>query len=160
MKAFSNSPGRTLRTLWRGLHALPGGRAVFSRLVGAAAPYTGSIGAKVLELSPGHAKVELRDRRAVRNHLSCVHAVALVNLAEVTTGLALSIGLPDDARGILKGISIEYLKKARGRLVGECRCEPPLTNERREMTIEGIIQDKTGEVVARATAHWLIGPSK
>ena len=158
--SISNSPGRTLRGLWRALHLLPGGRIVFSRLVGAAAPYTGSMGARVLELSPGHAKVELRDRRVVRNHLSCVHAVALANLAEMSTGLAMSIGLPDDARGILTGLSMEYLKKARGTLTAICDCEVPLTNERREVTVIGDIVNKKGEVVARGTARWLVGPSR
>jgi acyl-coenzyme A thioesterase PaaI-like protein len=118
------------------------------------------MGARVLELSPGHAKVELRDRRVVRNHLSCVHAVALANLAEMSTGLAMSIGLPDDARGILTGLSMEYLKKARGTLTAICDCEVPLTNERREVTVVGDIVNKKGEVVARGTARWLVGPSR
>ena len=160
MNPFSNAPGKTLRGLWSTLRPIPGGRAVFSRLVGTAAPYTGSIGAHVDELGPGHAKVVLRDRRRVRNHLDCVHAVALVNLAEMATGLAMSMGMPDDARGILSGISIEYLKKARGRLTAECRCEVPATNERREMMVEGNIHNDAGELVARATARWLIGPSR
>ncbi|MEJ7730323.1 MAG: DUF4442 domain-containing protein [Polyangiaceae bacterium] len=158
--SISNSPGRTLRGLWRALHLIPGGRIVFSKLVGSAAPYTGSMGARVLELSPGHAKVELRDRRMVRNHLSCIHAVALANLAEMSTGLAMSIGLPDDARGILTGLSMEYLKKARGTLTAVCDCEVPLTSERREITVVGDIVNKKGEVVARGTARWLVGPSR
>jgi acyl-coenzyme A thioesterase PaaI-like protein len=158
--SLSNSPGRTLRGLWRALRFVPGGRVVFSKLVGMAAPYTGTIGARVVDLAPGYAKVALRDRRQVRNHLSSVHAVALTNLAEMTTGLAMSMGMPDGTRGILTGLSMEYLKKARGRLTAECRCEVPTTNERRELTIRGDIMNAEGEVVARATARWLVGPSR
>jgi acyl-coenzyme A thioesterase PaaI-like protein len=160
MNPLSNSPGKTLRALWRGLRPLPGGRLVFSKLVGAAAPYTGTIGARVVDVGPGYAKIVLRDRRRVRNHLASVHAVALVNLAEMTTGLAMSMGMPDDARGILKGMSIEYLKKARGRLTAECKCEVPASNARRELAIEGTIRNDADEIVARATAHWLVGPSR
>jgi acyl-coenzyme A thioesterase PaaI-like protein len=152
--------GALLRTAWKRLAPLPGGKRLFSKLIGRLAPYTGSIDPRVLELAPGHARVELRDRRAVRNHLRSVHAVALMNLAEVATGLAIGAGLPDDARGILSGLSIEYVKKARGRLTAECDCEIPSGSERRHYEVSGVIRDADGDVVARATARWLVGPRR
>ena len=101
---------------------MPGGKAVFSRLVGRMAPYTGSIHAHGHACSgPGYAEVEMADRRAVRNHLDCVHAIALANLAELAGNVALAYSLPDDARFIVSGMEIEYVKKARGTItaVGE-----------------------------------------
>jgi acyl-coenzyme A thioesterase PaaI-like protein len=145
-------------TAWKKLNGLPGGKRIFSLMVGRMAPYTGTIGALVEELEPGYARVLLRDRKKVRNHLNCIHAIALVNLGEVATGLAVLSGMPDDARGILKGISIEYHKKARGLLTAECRTEIPATSERIEYQVQGEIKDASGDVVASVTAHWLIGP--
>jgi acyl-coenzyme A thioesterase PaaI-like protein len=152
--------GTLIRSTWDRLSPLPGGKRAFSKLLGKLAPYTGTIDPLVLELAPGHARVQLEDRRRVRNHLRSVHAIALMNLAEVATGLAIGAGMPDDARGILAGLSIEYVKKARGRLVAECDCEVPSDNERREYEIEGVIRDRDGDVVARAKARWLVGPRR
>src|SRR3954471_7694186 len=71
-----------IRQAWDLLTHVPGGKVLFSRLVGAMAPYTGSIHAQVTVLRAGYAEVAMADRRAVRNHLDCVHAIALANLAE------------------------------------------------------------------------------
>jgi len=143
---------------WDRLARLPRGNRIFSRVLGWLAPYTGTIRPEVLELRSGYARVRMRDRRAVRNHLRSVHAVALMNLAESASGLALMYGLPADARAILTGLSIEYLKKARGTLTAEAELEPPRTSERAEHEFESVIRDEAGDVVARARARWLVGP--
>lgn len=144
---------------WQSLESKPFGPRIFSFMLGRMARYTGSIGAHVLELRPGYCRVEMRDRPAVRNHLRSVHAIALMNLAEVSSGLATIVGVPDDARSILTGLSIEYVKKARGTLVAEA--EAPTFDtvaERQELAIPATIRDAAGDVVATATARWLIGP--
>ena len=153
-------PGNMIRTLWDRLAAIPGGKRIFARLVGQAAPYTGTIDARVIELSEGHARVALRDRRAVRNHLRCVHAVALVNLAELTRNLAMAYSLPDDARFIVAGLSIDYLKKARGTITGETRCPVPTSSEERTYEVPVTLRDERGVEVARATLQTLVGPKK
>lgn len=155
-----NRPGNPVRSLWDLLKRAPGGRRLFSTLLGQAAPYTGSIGARIEELGAGFARVTLRDRRRVRNHLGCIHAVALVNLAEVTGNAAMAYSLPDDARFIVAGLSIEYVKKARGRITGECRCPVPSSNAEQTYDVPVMLRDARGEVVATATLKTLVGPKK
>ena len=143
---------------WQRMSGRPGGKLLFSLGVGRMARYTGTIRPRVQELRPGYARVRMRDRPGVRNHLRSVHAIALMNLAEVTSGLAMLAGMPDDARAIITNLAIEYKKKARGTLEAECSTTPPASSERREYVIEAVVRDDAGEEVARATARWLVGP--
>ena len=156
----TRSKTNVLRTLWDRLNAVPGGKQLFSRLVGRLAPYTGSMGAIVHELGIGYARVTLADRRAVRNHLSCVHAIALANLAELTGNLALAYSLPDDARFIVAGLNLDYLKKARGTITGECTIAPIESNARQEHDVPVTLRDSQGDVVVRATLRTLVGPKR
>ncbi|HLL52985.1 MAG TPA: hotdog fold domain-containing protein [Myxococcaceae bacterium] len=148
-----------IRKQWKLLSGLPGGKRVFSRMMGIIVPYTGTIGARVEELRDGYARVLLPDRRAVRNHLSSVHAIALANLAELAGNLAVLYSAPEDTRMIVAGISLEYLKKARGDITGECTCEIP-GRERKEYVNEVVMKDRAGEIVARAQLRSLVGPKK
>ncbi len=136
-----------------------GRQKIFSLLLGRMIPYTGSVGAYVMSLKPGYAQVRLKDRRKVRNHLNSIHAIALMNLAELATGLAMNAALPANMRGIVTRLSMDYLKKARGTLVAECQCDIPRRNEECEYVLEGIVRDEVGDIVAVGTATWLVGPN-
>ena len=150
--------GPLLRKFWTITRKLPAGQWLFSRFLGLYVPYTGSIRACILELRPGYCKVRLKDKRRVRNHLNSVHAIALCNLGEMATGLALLNALPGDARGILRNIQVNYLHKAHGTLIAECQCDCVTDNQKQEIALTGNIYNADKKLVTQVNAIWLIGP--
>jgi acyl-coenzyme A thioesterase PaaI-like protein len=148
----------SMRSLWATLRSLPAGGHLMGALVGRIAPYTGTISPEVLTLEPGYAKVRMNDTRRVRNHLNSVHAIALMNLGEAVTGLAMMVSLPDEARGIITRLGMDYVKKARGPITAECSMTVPDFSARQEHDVTAQLKNEAGELVATAHARWLIGP--
>ena len=159
-------PGARILRAWRSLSGLPGGQWLFSRVIGWMAPYSGTTGGVVRGLEPGRCTVELAERRRVRNHLDSIHAVALVNVGELATGLATLTALPPGARGIIVELNATYEKKARGVVRAECRDAVPRVDGRPvgelETSVEhravAPIRDREDDVVASVTALWRISP--
>ena len=150
----------TVLKTWQTLSKYPFGKRLFDLGIRLYIPYTGSMSARVLELRPGFAKVSIRDRRRLRNHLRSVHAIALANLVEYTGNLALACGLPDDARFIVKSIQVDYLKKARGMITGVCDA-PIVTNSiKQEITLDVALLNGSQEKVAHGRLLTQTGPVK
>ena len=159
-EAKSGGQGEMLLGWWRRLASLPGGKWVFSKLIGWKAPYSGSVKPWVEALEPGYCRVAIRERRALRNPFRSIHAVALMNVAEAASGLATLAALPGDVRGIITRLEIDYSKKARGRIVADCRTAAPTKIDGPTPHVaEVTLTDEAGDQVATARATWTLAPS-
>jgi len=145
----------TVLAVWKKLSPYGMGRWLFSYLIRFINPYTGSLGARVQVLEAGYAEVSLEDKK--RNHLDCVHAIALTNLGEFTSGMAVLGSLEENIRGIVSHISVDFIKKARGRLRAVCQCNVPRVNKDTEFTVFSEIFDEDNELVSRVDVTWKLG---
>ena len=143
------------------LTRLPFGHWLFSRAICFKAPYFGSIGPRFTVLENGRCEATLKDRRKVHNHIGTVHAIALCNMAELAGGLATDATIPDGMRWIPKGMTVRYLKKAKGTMVATARV-PAIEVAASGSEVHAIIEvrDTAGEVVFDADITMWIAPRK
>jgi acyl-coenzyme A thioesterase PaaI-like protein len=156
---MSGGQSSPLLRRWARFAKLPWGGRLLGRLIGLTVPYAGTIAPEIVELAPGLARVRMRDRRRVRNHLKSVHAVALVNLAELTGNLAMTSRQPRQGRWIVTGLDVDYVRKARGRIEAFCELPELDWSKPADVTGEVVVKDASGEVVVRARPRWRLGPS-
>lgn len=148
-----------LKKWWQRLSTTPWGRWLFSKVLAWLIPYTGTIDPRVLELKPGFARVCIKDRRIKRNHLNSIHALALANLGELTTGLCLHLALNEGDQAILTKLEVNYLKKARGVITAQAELAPG-ADVSGAVPVTAQLCDSMGEQVAIVQAHWLVRHSK
>ena len=139
----------------------PLGKKVFSAALALKAPYFRTIKPSFVSLEAGRGEVRMPDRRRVHNHLGTVHAIAVCNLAELVGGTTLDVSLPDTHRWIPKGMTVTYLKKARGTLTGVATVEDLSTIDAdiaRDVIVSVDVTDPEGAVVTHADITMWISP--
>ena len=142
-------------TLYERFTRFPLGNTLFSKALSFRAPYFSTIHPRVTELRSGYCQVEIKDRWSIRNHLGSIHAGALCTLSELTGGLAVEATLPLNLRWIPKGMTVQYIKKAKGRLVGKCAVDPN-TLVPGDIKVNIDIKDDSGETVLNAVIVFYI----
>ena len=145
---------------WSRLEKLPFGKAIFSRLICWKAPYFASIRPRFEEFRPGFARVSMRKRRAVTNHIGTVHAIAMCNLAEIAAGTMTEVSIPSTMRWLPKGMQVEYLRKAETDVEAVATLPEVSEGPAREVPVVVEVKDRSGEVVCRATITMWISPRK
>ena len=90
----------------------PFGRALFSRMFAAKAPYFKTIKPTIETLEPNHCVLTFKKRKAVANHIGTVHAIALCNGLEMAMGALAEATIPKHLRWIPKGMQVNYTAKA------------------------------------------------
>ena len=106
-------PQNLLRKLTSRFGHSPLGRWVITQGVCFSAPYFRSIRPRFTRLEPGLVEARVANRRRVQNHIRSVHAIAMCNAAELVAGTMTDVSIPAGSRWIPKGMTVEYLAKAK-----------------------------------------------
>lgn len=149
-----------LLSLYRRITRWPAGHWLFSRAVCFKAPYFSTIAPRFVALEPNRCEVRIRDRRRVHNHIGTVHAIALCNLAELAAGVMTDASLPASMRWIPKGMTVEYLKKAKGTLHGVATPDIALVEsaDGYDLPVSVVVTDAAGDAVFRAKIAMWVSP--
>ena len=148
---------------YRRLSRWPAGRWLFSRAVCFRAPYFATIAPRFIALEPGRCEVKISDRRRVHNHIGTVHAIALCNLAELSAGVMTEASLPATMRWIPKGMTVEYLKKARGTMRAVATPDIPVVESATGYDLPvtvSVLDAQTDEVFRARIMMWLSPKSR
>ncbi|HMY01671.1 MAG TPA: hotdog fold domain-containing protein [Agitococcus sp.] len=136
--------------LFRLAQQLPLGTRLFSWVVSMVAPYFRSIQPHIEQLEPNYARVALKNRRTVQNHLKTVHAIAMCNMAELAGGLMTDVSIPQGSRWIPSGMTVKYLKKAKTDLVAEAKMPAVDWSTVKEVIVPVEIRDAQQQLVFTA----------
>lgn len=147
-------------SLYRRITRWPAGHWLFSRLVCFKAPYFATIAPRFVALEPGRCEVCIRDRRRVHNHIGTVHAIALCNLAELSAGVMTDATIPSNMRWIPKGMTVEYLAKAKGSMHAEAVPQSPAMESASGYAwpVKVSVRNDAGEEVFRARIDMWVSP--
>ncbi|WLQ12579.1 DUF4442 domain-containing protein [Hahella aquimaris] len=127
--------------------------------------YAGTTGIVVEELTERRCVITLKNRRAVRNHIGSVHAVANALIAESATGFLVGMNVPDHAVPVIKTMKLDYVKRAKG----DMRAEAHLTEEqihaiqtleKGEVTVAVAITDSEDKEPVMAEMIWAWTPKR
>ena len=95
------------------------GPEMFSKSVTQVAPYFSTIDPEGIALKLGYCEIFLKNQKKVHNHIGTVHVIAMCNAAELA-GMTTDVSIPEGARWIPQGMTVEYIAKAKTNLKVVC----------------------------------------
>ena len=133
------------------------GDKIYSFMIKYNSPYSASICPHVTVFNKKECRIVIKEHNTIKNCFNSVHALALGNLGELTSGLLMLEYItnynkkhPDKfLHGIVSKIECEYYKKARGVLTAVCKME-----NRTENTLVTEIFNKDNAIVCKVSCHW------
>ena len=102
----------------------------------------------------------------MRNPFASIHALALLNAAELSSGMAfLSLTQDLNRRAIITKLSGTYKKKARGMVFAECTVPQDIqawlaAGGSGPKSVKATIKNVNGDVLAECDAEWTVAPLK
>ena len=145
----TNAVGRTLRA-WQKRSGSRFGRWLFARKMSRRAPYVRNLKPVFIELRAGLCKVSFPNRKSVRDARGSVHALAIGNLCELAVNMVTEVTIPPTLRWSTRGMTIEYLRKARTEVTATARLDKSEWVDAQSIGVPVSVVDANGAEVVRA----------
>lgn len=145
--------------MWDRFSGYPGGKWLFGQVISRRAPYFKTVSPEVQDLRPNYARVVLRKRKSVENHIGTVHVIAICNLLEMAMGVCAEASIPKHLRWIPKGMSVDYTAKGGTDITGTAEIDPDGWKPG-DLDVTVIAKDTNGVVVVRGTIKLWISEKK
>lgn len=134
-------------------------RWLLSFLFGRTVKFAGTAAVQVEQLNERQARLKLRNKSKVQNHIGSVHAAATALLGESASGFLLGMHVPDDKIPLLKSMQIQYLKRSTGHLTALAELDDSQiallqSAEKGEVSIRVTIKDQLGVEPVEALYIW------
>ncbi|MFW2077769.1 DUF4442 domain-containing protein [Acinetobacter sp. ULE_I010] len=146
VKATSKLPKGVRSTIW-------------SKAFGRVVPMVGSASIKYVEVTHSQVIVEIKNHRAMQNHIGQLHAVAMALIAETATGFVTGMNVPDTSIVLIKSMQLEYKRPSKG----DMRAVATLTDEqikamqsteKGETLVNVVITDESGKEPVTGQMLW------
>lgn len=121
--------------------------------------FAGTTGVKLESVNNNHAKLVLKNRKKIQNHIGGIHAIAAGVLAESATGIAFGMNVPDTKVPLLKSLTIHFKRRMQGDLsayatMSEAQIDLVKSEDKGDMLIPVTITDESGEEPIECVMEW------
>lgn len=146
VKATSKFPKGIRSTLW-------------SKAFGRVVPMVGTANIRYLEVSNSQVIVEIKNHRAMQNHIGQLHACAMALIAETATGFVTGINVPDSCIVLIKSMHIDYKRPSKGDMKAVATLTDEQQNlmqntEKGETLVSILVTDETGQEPVKCEMLW------
>ena len=146
VKATSKFPKGVRSTLW-------------SKAFGRVVPMVGSANIKYIEVTSSKVVVEIKNHRAMQNHIGQLHAVAMALIAETATGFVAAMNVPDTSIVLIKSLHMDYKRPSKGDMQAVAaltaeQIKDMQTSEKGETIVAVTITDESGQEPVKGEMVW------
>lgn len=126
--------------------------------------YAGTSGIWIEKLSEDQVVMTLKNRFRVQNHIKGVHACGMALLAESATGAVFGMNISDQSLPLLKSMTIDYVRVAKGDLKGVAHLteeqKASLSEAKGSLIVPVTVTDSDGHEPIKAIMTWAWIPKK
>ena len=146
VKATSKLPKGVRSTIW-------------SKAFGRVVPMVGSASIKYVEVTHSQVIVEIKNHRAMQNHIGQLHACAMALIAETATGFVTGMNVPDSSIVLIKSMHIEYKRPSKGDMTATATLSKEQilemqSSEKGETLVPVTIMDESGKEPVECQMVW------